>query len=95
MEGFSVSGRPAVLWSHPLPRGVVSTCSGEGGHGAPRGSCTKQDQAAEPDFPKPVQVTQGICLTDTAFWVPRLTWLSLQEQEPGVRVFIRFLTVFR
>lgn len=25
MEGFSVSGRPAVLWGHPLPSGVVST----------------------------------------------------------------------
>lgn len=25
VEGFSVSGRPAVLWGHPLPRGVVST----------------------------------------------------------------------
>lgn len=30
MEGFSVSGGPAVLWSHPLPGGMVSAC-GEGG----------------------------------------------------------------
>ncbi|KAF3821006.1 hypothetical protein GH733_011159 [Mirounga leonina] len=46
----------------------------EGGHGAPRGSCAKQDQAAEPAFRKLVRVTRGICVTDTASWVPRLTW---------------------
>lgn len=69
MEGFSVSGRPAVLWSDPLPSGVVSPRR-EGGHGVPRGLCAEQDQAADSAFPSLVRVTQGICRTHAASWLP-------------------------
>ena len=64
VEGFSVSGRPAVLWGHPLPRGVVSTRRKVGGRGAPRGSCIGRVRTPESAVPKPVRITRGIGLAN-------------------------------